>query len=149
MYFKNVKVGQEVYGLVFGPGKVSSVWGDGHYMFEVTYANNHTVPYTEEGIPGWSAKLDFQTVYYKKDIDITTLDISPSAKTLSVKKIIKLRLKDQLEIKCPSGIWHSIKNCPGYVMEDYLENDQRHLFRKTIIQDIEDALTLEKYPEIK
>lgn len=148
-YFQNVKEGDEIFGLVFGPGVVSSVWGDGFYEFEVTFTNGYTVPYTREGIPGWSGKLDYQTIYYKKDIDITTLDISPSTKTLSVKKIIKLRLKDKLEIKCPSGIWHKVGQCPGYVMEQYLEENKLHLFRKTI-EDLEESnIDLKKkYPEI-
>jgi hypothetical protein len=130
-YFKKVKEGDEVFGLVFGPGKVKNVWKDSYYSFEVEFSNSHTVPYTEDGIPAWSGKLDFQTVFYKEDIDVTTLDISPSDKILSVKKIIKLRSKNKLEVRCPSGIWQPVNKCPGYVAEEYLENKKFHLFRKT------------------
>ena len=130
-YFQDVKEGDAIFGLVFGPGRVATVWGDGHYNFEVLFENDYTVPYSLDGIPGWSNNLDFQTIYYAKDIDIMELDFTPSEDTLTAKKIIKLRLKDNLEVKCPSGIWHSINNCPNYVAQDYLEAGKLHLFRKT------------------
>jgi hypothetical protein len=130
-YFSDVKEGEEVFGLIFGHGKVPTVFGDGHYTFEVMYDNDYTVPYTEDGIPGWSNRVDGQTVFYKSDIDLMELDFSPSEEVLTPKKIIKLRVKNKLEIKCPSGIWQDVRNCPSYIMEDYLENGKLHLFRKT------------------
>lgn len=130
-YFKKVKENQEVFGLVFGHGKVCTVFGDGHFTFEVEYDNGHTVPYTPEGIPAWSGKLDFQTVYYKDDIDLMDHDITAAnGEILTPKKIIKLRIKNKLEIKCPSGIWQSVSKCPSYIMEDYLESGKFNLFRK-------------------
>lgn len=131
-YFNNVEEGQEVFGLIFGHGRVATVFGDGHYTFEVMYDNNYTVPYTEDGIPGWSNRVGGQTVFYKDDIDLYEFDFTPSEEGLTPKKIIKLRIKDKLEIKCPSGIWQDVKNCPSYIMEDYLENGKLHLFRKKV-----------------
>jgi hypothetical protein len=131
-YFHKVKKDQEIFGLVFGHGTVKNVWGDGHYKFEVEFDNGFTVPYTEDGIPGWSGKLDFQTIYYKEDIDVMSLDFAPTDKVLSAKKIIKLRAKGKLEVKCPSGLWQPVGKCPSYVTEQYLEDGKLHLFRKTI-----------------
>ena len=129
-YFKKVKQGQEVFGLVFGKGKVINAWGDGYYTFEVEYENNYVVPYTTEGYPAWN-NTEIQTVFYKEDIDLMDYDFAPTEDTLSVKKIIKLRDKKKLEIKCPSGVWQEIDNCPSYIMEDYLEQQKFYLFRKT------------------
>ena len=129
-YFEKVKKSEKIFGLVFGPGIVSTVWDDGFYKFEVEFENGFVVPYTIEGIPAWNNNLDSQTIYYKKDIDLMKYDFTPSEKILSIKKIIKLRLSNLLEIRCPSGLWQSLNNCPSYVMEDYLENGKLHLFRK-------------------
>ena len=129
-YFKNVEENDKIFGLVFGRGRVASVWGDGYYSFEIEYDNGFTVPYTSDGIPGWSGKLDYQTAFYSEDIDLINMDITPADVVLSVKKIIKLRDKKKLEIRCPSGIWTQTEFCPGYVMEEYLENGKLHLFRK-------------------
>lgn len=130
-YFKTVEEGDKVFGLVFGPGKISSVWGDGHYTFEVEYSNGSTVPYTPEGNPAWNtSNLDFQTVFYAEDIDLMDQDFAPTEKVLSVKKIIKLRDKKKLEIKCPSGLWQPYDKCPREFAEQYLEEGKLHLFRK-------------------
>ena len=131
-YFDKVKEGEEVFGLIFGHGVVATAFGAGHYTFEVLYDNGYTVPYTDEGIPGWSNKVGGQTAFYKDDIDLMDLDFSPTEEVLTPKKIIKLKIKKKLEIKCPSGIWQEITNCPSYVIEEYLENAKFHLFRKKI-----------------
>jgi hypothetical protein len=129
-YFKKVKEGDQVFGLVFGKGVVSNAWGEGYYTFEVEYENHSVVPYTEDGVPAWSGPLDFQTVFYAKDIDLMDYDFGPTGEVLSAKKIIKLRDKKKLEIKCPSGIWQPVDKCPSYVAEEYLGNGKLHLFRK-------------------
>jgi hypothetical protein len=129
IYFKDVKVGDEIFGLVFGKGKVSAVWGNSYYNFEVEFENGYTVPYTLEGVPGWNGKLDFQTIFYVDDFDFISQDISPSNTLLDVKDIIKFRILGFLEIKCPSGIWQPISKCPGHIMEEYLEDNKLHLFR--------------------
>jgi len=132
-YFDNVKVGDKVYGLVFGKGKVKSVWGeDSFYSFEVEYKNGrYVVPYTIEGFPGWNtSNFDFQTVFYRNDIDKENFDFSYNDKELSIKDIIKLKIKNKLEIKCPSGIWQSSTKCPSDIMEKYLEDKKFNMFRK-------------------
>ena len=121
--------------MIFGHGIVKNVWGDGFYTFEVEYDNGHTVPYTPEGSPAWCNRLDFQTVFFKEDIDLESLDFTPTEDVLSVKKIIKLRMKKKLEVKCPSGIWQIVGECPRYVTEGYLEDGKLHLFRKAPKQD--------------
>lgn len=130
-YFKKVAEKDKVFGLVFGPGKVVSVWAkDSHYTFEVEFDNGQVVPYTIDGIPGWSNVLDYQTLYYKNEIDLEKMDFTPTEKVLSVKKIIKLRDKKKLEVKCPSGVWQKVDKCPSYVTEEYLEQGKLFLFRK-------------------
>ena len=131
-YFKKVKENDKVFGLVYGKGIVKSVWDNSHYSFEVEYENGSFVPYTSEGYPGWNkGKLDFQTVFYKEDIDLMDHDFAPTEDVLSVKKIIKLRDKKKLEIKCPSGLWQPVEKCPREFGEQYLEENKLHLFRKT------------------
>lgn len=128
-YFKKAKAGKKVYGLVFGPGRITQVFDDSHFRIMVTFDNGYEVPYTEEGVPGWG-NFKKQTLYYKKDIDLTNVDFAPITKVLSVKKIIKLREKGKLEVRLPSGIWSSTKKCPEAYLENLLENEQLHLFRK-------------------
>ena len=129
-YFHKVAKGDEVYGLVFGHGVVKNVWENSHYTFEVEFDNGYAVPYTTEGYPAWGM-LDTQTVYYKSDIDLVSLDFAPTDKILSVKKIIKLKLKGKLEVRCPSGLWQPSNKCPQYITEEYLESGKLHLFRKS------------------
>lgn len=128
-YFKKVEVGDKVYGLVFGAGEVTQVFDDGHYKFMADFDNGHEVPYSEEGVPGWG-KFKQQTLYYKKDIDLSDYDFSATTKILSVKKIIKLREKKKLEIRLPSGVWTDCKKCVKEYMEEMLEKQNLHLFRK-------------------
>jgi len=130
-YFSKVIEGQEVFGLVFGHGVVETVWGDGHYTFEIEYDNGFTVPYTAEGTPGWNTgKLDFQTAFFAKDIDLMEYDFAPTDEVLSAKKIIKLRTKGKLLIKCPSGLWQPLDKCPREFVDAYLEDGKLHLFKK-------------------
>ena len=127
-YFKKAKQGQKVYGLVFGPGEISQLFENSYYRIMVTFENGYEVPYTEEGIPGWG-NFKKQTLFYKDDIDLTNVDFSPITKVLSAKKIIKLREKNKLEVRLPSGIWSSAKKCPAKYVESLLENESYHLFR--------------------
>jgi len=130
-YFKKVKVNDKVYGLVFGAGKVIQVFEDSHYKMMVSFKNGHEVPYTEDGIPGWG-NFKKQTLFYKNDIDLTNVDFSPISKVLSAKKIIKLREKKKLEIRLPSGIWTECSKCIKSYIEEMLENESFHLFRKKV-----------------
>jgi hypothetical protein len=129
-YFDDVKVKDKVYGLVFGKGKVTQVFDDSHYKMMVKFKNGYEVPYTEDGVPGWG-NFKKQTLYYKEDIDLTDVDFSPVTKVLSPKKIIKLREKKKLEVRLPSGIWTECTKCVTGYVEDMLEAENFHLFRKT------------------
>lgn len=128
-YFDNVKVKDKVYGLVFGPGKVSAVFEDSYYKMMVKFKNGYEVPYNEDGIPGWG-NFKKQTCFYKDDVDLTDVDFSPVTKVLSPKKIIKLREKKKLEVRLPSGIWSECSKCVTGYIEDMLEAENYHLFRK-------------------
>jgi len=128
-YFKKVKVKDKLYGLVFGAGKVTQVFDDSFYKMMVSFKNGHEVPYTEDGIPGWG-NFKKQTIFYKEDIDLTDVEFGPVTKVLSVKKIIKLREKKKLEIRLPSGIWTECSKCVKHYIEEMLEAENYHLFRK-------------------
>lgn len=128
-YFKDVKVGDKLFGLVFGAGVVSKVFEDSHYKMLVEFKNGHEVPYTQEGVPGWG-NFTNQTIFYKNDIDLTDVDFLPVTKVLSAKKIIKYREKKKLEVRLPSGIWSNCEECVKEYIEELLENELYHLFRK-------------------
>jgi len=138
MYFEKVNVGDEVYGFVYGKGKVSYVIDDkfdmdGFYSFEVLYDNGESVFYTREGVPNWcNADGCIQTVYWADDIDLMEEDFSPSEGSLTPKKIMKLRVKGTLEMKCPSGIWRSVDNCPDNVFLGAITKEQYFLFRRAV-----------------
>jgi len=135
-YFKKVKEGDKIFGLVFGKGVIRNVWGnsekDCHYCFEAEFQNGQCVPYTLEGIPGWSCgKLDFQTIFYEKDINLMEYDISPAYDKINPKKFIKLREEKKLEVKYPSGVWINLEICENKnIVEEYLEEGRMHMFRK-------------------
>jgi hypothetical protein len=128
-YFKKVKEGDKVYGLVFGAGIVRNVFDDGFYKMMVVFNNGHEVPYDIEGVPGWG-NFSKQTLFYKDDIDLTDIDFSPVTKVLSAKKIIKLREKEKLQIRLPSGAWTDCQKCVVGYVEQMLEEENFHLFRK-------------------
>ena len=130
MYFKELKDNQKLFGLVYGPC-IAELLYNSFYAFQCHYENGQTVPYTEDGIPGWGT-LDMQTVFYPKDIDLTQIDISPvcSNDLLSPREIIKLRKEGKLEVKCPSNIWVNLIECDGRVVEEYLENNKLKMFRE-------------------
>lgn len=128
-YFEKVKCGDQVFGLVFGLGTVSKVFDDGYYKLMVEFDNDHEVPYTEDGVPGWG-KFKDQTLFFKDDIDLTDFDFTPTQKVLSPKKIIKLREKKKLEVRLPSGIWHICDKKVKHYSQMLLEDEKYHLFRK-------------------
>jgi hypothetical protein len=137
-YFENVKVGDEVYGFVYGKGVVKYVIDDqfdmdGFYAFSVEYDNGEEVFYTRDGVPNWcNSDGCIQTVYWRDDIDLLDEDFSPSEGALAPKKIMKLRVKDKLEMKCPSGIWRQVSQCPDSVFLGAITKEQYHLFRKKL-----------------
>jgi len=128
-YFDDVEVGDKVYGLVFGRGKVIEVFPDSFYSIMVEFKNGYEVPYTEDGVPGWG-NFKKQTLYYKNDIDLSKKDFSPVLKVLDIKEIINYREKDRLEVRVPSGLWKDYKKADPEYIEELLENEQFHLFRK-------------------
>lgn len=128
-YFDDVKIDDKLYGLVFGAGEVVQVFENSHYKMMVKFKNGHEVPYTDDGVPGWG-NFKKQTLFYKHDIDLTDVDFSPVTKVLSPKKIIKLRKNKKLEVRLPSGIWNECSKCVRQYVEDMLEDENYHLFRK-------------------
>jgi len=128
-YFKKAKVGDNVYGLVFGKGRITAVYPDSHYSLMVEFDNGYEVPYTEEGVPGWG-RFKKQTLFYRTDVDLSEADFAPINKILSPKRIIRLREKNQLQVRLPSGLWKSVKKADPAYVEQLLENEQYHLFRK-------------------
>lgn len=128
-YFDNAKIDDEVYGLVFGAGKIAQIFDNSHYKIMVDFKNGYEVPYTEDGIPGWG-NFNKQTLFYKNDIDLTDVDFSPVSKLLSVKKIIKLIDKKKLQVRLPSGIWKNVKKAEASYIEDLLEREKYYMFRK-------------------
>ena len=138
MYFDEVFMGDEVYGFVYGKGNVTYVIDDkfdmdGFYAFAVEYDNGEEVFYTSDGVPNWcNADGCLQTVYWAYDIDLMDEDFSPSDGEISPKKIMKLRVKEKLEMKCPSGLWRNVSNCPDSVFLGAITKEQYYLFRKAL-----------------
>ena len=128
-YFDDAKVGDKVYGFVFGKGKIVDIFPDSFYSLMVEFKNGYEVPYTADGIPGWG-NFKKQTLFYRDDIDLSDKDFSPLTNVLSIKKIIKLREKGNLEVRVPSGIWKSIKKVDNDYVEEMLEKENLHLFRE-------------------
>jgi hypothetical protein len=128
-YFKDAKVGDKVYGLVFGKGKIVEVFEDSFYSIMVEFKNGYEVPYTVDGIPGWG-NFKKQTMFYRDDIDLSKADFSPVLDTLEPEDIIKLREAKKLEVRLPSGIWTSAKKAEPSYIENMLESEQYHLFRE-------------------
>lgn len=128
-YFDNANIGDKVYGLVFGAGEISKIFENSHYKLMVNFKNDYEVPYTEDGIPGWG-NFKKQTLFYKNDIDLTEVDFSPVSKVLSEKKIIKLMSKNKLQVRLPSGVWKSAKKAEDSYIEDLLEKEKYHMFRR-------------------
>ena len=136
-YFSKVKVGQEVFSLVFGKGTVVFTLPkehrlDGFYVFAAEYEKKkQKVHYTVDGYPNWASSDGCcQTVFYKNDIDFSDMDIQPLNKILSEKQILKYREKDVLEMQCPSGIWRNINECPEKLVNKAFKKAKDYLFRK-------------------
>lgn len=128
-YFKKAKVDRKVYDIIFGKGKIVEVFDESHYRFMAEFKNDYQIAYTEEGIPNWGLFKN-QTIFYKKDIDLTKEDFSPVEKILSAKKIIKLKDKNRLQVRMPSGVWKNAKRADDAYIEQLCKNEHYHLFRK-------------------
>lgn len=130
-YFKNAKEGDEVFGFVFGSGVITQIM-DGWFAIMVEFENGSEVPYTMEGIPQWG-NFQEQTCFYADDIceeNSEKYDFEPVSKVLTPKKIIKLRNKNKLEVKCPSGVWVEHTSCPKDYLVDLYEKGVYTSFRK-------------------
>lgn len=130
-YFKKAKVERKVYDIIFGKGKIVEVFDDSHYRFMAEFKNDYQIAYTEEGIPNWGL-FKYQTIFYKKDIDLSKEDFSPVEKILSAKKIIKFRDKNKLEVRVPSGVWKNAKRVEEEYIEQLCKKELYHLFRKKV-----------------
>lgn len=135
--FIDIKLGDEMYSVVFGLGKVIFVLAkslrlDGYYVFEVEYNNGQKVHYTEDGRPGWCKDINkcIQTTYYKHEINFDELDTKVKSKILKKYKIEKLRDADTLEMMSPAGGWIDVSLMPDIMVDNAINNGEYHLFRK-------------------
>lgn len=134
-YFKDIKLEDKIYSLVYGEGTVNFVLDEkvrteGFYIFQVEY-NNGKVYYTEDGVPEWCNEFCTQTVFYKDDLDIPESDFTRvDTEMLSMKKIVKFKEQDKLEMRAPSGAWRNVNQCPPKEFLDAIKNEKFYLFRK-------------------
>jgi len=128
-YFKKVKQGDKVFCFIFGLGIVNEVFNDGHYKLMAEFDDDFKILFTAEGIPSWG-KFKEQTLFYKSDIDLTKFDFKPIKKVLTPKKIIKFIKNKKLEVRLPSGIWHTCNKRVKKYFESLLEKEKFYLFRK-------------------
>jgi hypothetical protein len=145
-YFSDAKIGNKVYGLIFGKGKIVDIFPDSYYSIMVEFKNGYEVPYTDDGIPGWG-NFKKQTLFFREDVDLCNEDFSPVDKPMAYKKIIKLREKKKLEVRCPSGIWTNAKKVDDEYIEKILKKDKYHLFRKK--KDTDKSKTKDKPKKAK
>lgn len=145
-YFSDAKIGDKVYGLIFGKGKIVDIFPDSYYSIMVEFKNGYEVPYTDDGIPGWG-NFKKQTLFFREDVDLCNEDFSPVDKPMAYKKIIKLREKKKLEVRCPSGIWTNAKKVDDEYIEKILKKDKYHLFRKK--KDTDKSKTKDKPKKAK
>lgn len=135
--FTNIKLGDEMYSVVFGLGRVIFVLAkqlrlDGYYVFEVEYNNGQKVHYTEDGKPGWCKDINKcnQTTFYKHEVDFDELDTKVENKTLKKHQINKLRYDYTLEMMSPAGGWIDASLMPDIMVDNAVNNGEYHLFRK-------------------
>jgi len=82
-------------------------------------------------------------------VDLCNEDFSPVDKVIAPKKIIKLREKKKLEVRCPSGVWMNAKKVDDEYIEKILKKEKYHLFRKKKDTDKSKAKTANKQKETK
>lgn len=130
-------INQEVYGIIYGKGKVVTINKDCHYTFEVEYENSQRVPYTQEGYPAWiQTATPIRTVFLSKEIEDTNINIDKILQD-SYKEIIKLRAENLLEYrKNHSSKWVNTALLNQEDIEDELEKalhtKELHMFRKAL-----------------
>lgn len=135
--FTDIKLGDEMYSVVFGLGKVifalaKSLRLDGYFVFEVEYVNGQKVHYTEDGRPGWCKDINkcAKTVHYKHEVNFDNLDTKVKKKPLEKHKIEKLRNNYNLEMMSPAGGWIDASLMPEIMVDNAIKGGEYHLFRK-------------------
>ena len=135
--FKDIKLDDEMYSVVFGLGKVvfaltKSLRLDGYYVFEVKFNNGQRVHYTEDGKPGWCKDINkcSKTIYYKNEVDFDDLDTKIKNKVLKKHIIEKLRDDYTLEMMSPAGGWIDASLMPDIMVDNAINNGEYELFRK-------------------
>ena len=135
--YDDVKLGDEMYSVVFGLGKVIFVLAkslrlDGYYVFEVEYENGQRVYYTVDGRPSWCKDMNkcTKTVYYKSEVNFNEVDTSSESAPMTKFKIDKLRFDDALEMKSPAGAWIDATLMPDVMVDNAINNEEYHLFRQ-------------------
>lgn len=135
--FTDIKLNDEMYSIVFGLGKVifvltKSLRLEDYFIFEVEYENGQKVYYTEDGKPNWCRDINncTKTIYYKEEVNFDELDIKPKKKIFTKNKINELRYQDALEMMSPAGGWIDANLMPDIMVDNALQKEQYHLFRK-------------------
>ena len=135
--FTDIKLGDEMYSVVFGLGKVIYVLDkplrlDGYYAFEVEYESGEKVHYTEDGRPGWCKDINkcAKTIHYKHEINFDELDTKAEEEILKRHVIDKLRDKYTLEMMSPAGGWIDASLMPDIMVDNAINNGEYHLFRE-------------------
>lgn len=135
--FTDIKLGDTMYSVVFGIGKVVFVLAkslrlDGYYVFEVEYDNGQRTHYTEDGRPGWCKDINkcAKTVCYKHEVNFDELDSKVKKKILPKHKIDKLRHNERLEMMSPAGGWVDVNLMPDVMVDNAINAGEYHLFRK-------------------
>ena len=135
--FADIKLGDKMYSVVFGLGKVIFVLAkslrlDGYYVFEVEYENGQKVHYTEDGRPGWCKDINHcaKTIHYKSEVNFDSLDTKSPSAMLTSHQIDKLRNNDMLEMMSPAGGWIDANLMPDMMVDNAINNGEYDLFRK-------------------
>lgn len=136
MYLENIAEGDKMYSLIYGEGICVNATPkdrriDDFFMCSVKYGTK-IIHYTEAGVPDWDKdSCGTQTVFYKDDMNFQPKDFVASKNTLTINQIKKLKDSSSLEMKCPSGIWRNVQQCPMKLVKKAIKNMKTYLFRKT------------------
>lgn len=132
--FKDVKVDDEIYSLVFGKGKVIFVLSEKYripncYTFQVEYKNDQRVYYTTDGEPNWCTSKTSckRTICFMDEVD---LDYSANYKKLKKKDIKRLLDDEMIEMRSPAGGWIDASLMPDMMIQNAIKNKDYHLFRE-------------------
>jgi len=135
--FTDIKIGDEIYSVVFGLGRVIFVLAkslrlDGYYVFEVEYDNGQKTHYTEDGKPGWCKDFNKckSTIYYKSEVDFNSFDSQAETNILKKHQIDEYRYNSTLEMLSPAGAWIEASLMPDIMVDNAINNGEYHLFRK-------------------